>query len=294
MNKDISLILKEATKDMLSEDTLKQIQEAFDVAVTDKSKILVDKALEDQDTDYSSKLERLIEAIDKDHVVKLNRVVDAIDKNHTAKLSTIVEHYEARLNTDASAFKGYLVSKLSRYLDVYLNKAVPTKTIKEAAQNRRAEMLVADLRKTLAVDYAIANESIRDAIIDGKRTIDNLKKKVAELETSKESLTESVDDTKAQLLIEQKVSTLPADKQKYMRRVMADKSPTYITENFEYVLNLIDEKEQSTIEALTEEAIEQTNSVDAKSAPITESVEGKEKTSDDPMFNTYMTELKKY
>ena len=91
MSKNVVDVLKEATKDILSEQTLNEIQQAFEASVDEKVKIHVEKALIEQDEDHSTKLESLVEAIDKDHVAKLNKVVAAIDENHSGKLQSIVE-----------------------------------------------------------------------------------------------------------------------------------------------------------------------------------------------------------
>ena len=87
--KDIKSILKEATQDLLSEDVLKEIEDAFNTTVSEKVQIHVTKALTEQDEDYSKKLEHLLEAIDADHTNKLEKVVDAIDANHAEKLMSI-------------------------------------------------------------------------------------------------------------------------------------------------------------------------------------------------------------
>ncbi len=88
MSKNVTDILKvnDATKDILSEDILKEIETAFNANVDDKVKIHVEKALNEQDEDYAKKLEKLVEVIDADHTAKLNQVVEAIDTNHAQKL----------------------------------------------------------------------------------------------------------------------------------------------------------------------------------------------------------------
>ena len=71
--------LKEATKDILSEESLEEIETAFntavDNAVNDKLALHVEKALLDQDDSHSKKLEALLETIDTDHTQKLNVLV---------------------------------------------------------------------------------------------------------------------------------------------------------------------------------------------------------------------------
>lgn len=292
MTKDIVQSLKEATKDMLSDESLNEIQSSFDSAVNEKAKIHVEKALNDQDADYSGKLVKLIEAIDADHVSKLNRVVDAIDKNHLAKLKTVIMHYESRINTDASAFKQSVVGNLSRYLEVYLDEKVPADTLKEAVENRRSDMVLSDIRKTLAVDYAMASESIREAVMDGKRIIEDLKKKNAALIKANTTLSEDVETSSTDLLVEKNITDLSDEKKSYMRKMLAGKSNQYINENSTYILNLFDKNEAATLEMLKEEAVRHTSSADAE-VPIVENAPATSN-SNSPVFGSYLSELSKY
>ena len=66
MEKTITDTLKEATKDILTEDVLKEIETAFNASVDQKVKIHVEKALMEQDEDYSKKLEKLVDIVVRD------------------------------------------------------------------------------------------------------------------------------------------------------------------------------------------------------------------------------------
>lgn len=291
MNKDIVTILKEATKDVLTESTLNEIKTAFDKAVNDKVKIHVEKALVDQDIEYTGKLKKVISAIDADHTVKLTRVMETVDKDHTSKLVSIIKRYERQNNRDAKLYKESLTSTLSKYLDVYLEEKVPVASIEAASKNKKAELVLNDIRKMLSVDLAMASESIRDAVLDGKKTIDGLQAVVNEAQTTHKILKERNDKLEAQVLIEQKVAALPDDKRVYMKRMLETKSPVYIKENFDYILNLADKTEEETLEVLKEQAVDTTKSKDATvPTPITESA----REPLDPVLNTYMTELNKF
>ena len=120
MENNITKILREATKDILTEDVLKEIEAAFDSTVNERVQIHVEKALAEQDADYSKKLETLVEAIDTDHTNKLKKVVEAIDSDRSAKLKTVVEKYQTALNEEANNFKNNIVDQVSKYLDLYL------------------------------------------------------------------------------------------------------------------------------------------------------------------------------
>jgi len=208
MAKDITEILKEATKGILTEDTLKEIEAVFSTAVNDKVKIHVEKALVEQDEDYSTKLTTLLETVDADHVGKLNKIVEAIDHNHVAKFKTVCERYERIINKEAEKFKKNLVETVSKYLDLYIDEKIPTATLEEAVKNRRAVDFLDEIRAKLSVDMALANESIREAVADGKKIIEEQAKKIEDTEKSLKEITEKFENTNGTVILEQKIVIL--------------------------------------------------------------------------------------
>ena len=57
---NITDTLRAATKDILTEDVLKEIEDSFNTSVDEKVKLHVEKALLEQDDDYAKKLLMLI------------------------------------------------------------------------------------------------------------------------------------------------------------------------------------------------------------------------------------------
>lgn len=262
MSKNVVDVLKEATKDILSEQTLNEIQQAFEASVNEKVKIHVEKALAEQDEDHSKKLESLVEAIDKDHVAKLNKVVAAIDENHSGKLQAIVEKYQAALSNEAKSFKSETINDISTYLEAYLDEVVPAEDIKKAVANRRAVDVLGKVRNLLAVDAATAQESIREAVMDGKKQLDEARK---ELESAKERsvvLEKELNQAKASLLLEQKTRDLPENKKKYIAKLLGNKDVEFINENYDYTLKLFNKTEEERLSNIRDEAVEQTETVD--------------------------------
>lgn len=299
MSKDIATLLKEATKGLLSDESLAAIKETFDTAVTDRASVHVEKALAEQDAEYTSKLEHLLEAIDTDHTRKLHRVVEAIDHNNTAKLQSVVRKYSAALTEQAGSFKNDLVTQISDYLDVYLEKTLPQNTINEAVRDKKARIVLDNLRKSLAVDSALMAESIRDAVIDGKKQISEASSEVAKLREANAELTDKVTKLQANVVFEQKTAGLTDQKKAYARRVLEGKSAQFIIENIDYTLSLFDKKEEERLDVLREEALE--------SRVIREHVVVEEGTESDnsaeslqqneistPYLTNYLSELGKY
>jgi len=289
MSKNVVDVLKEATKDILSEQTLNEIQQSFEASVNEKVKIHVEKALAEQDEDHSKKLESLVEAIDKDHVAKLNKVVAAIDENHSGKLKSIVEKYTKALNSEAKNFKNETVNDISTYLEAYLDEVVPTEDIKKAVANRRAVDILGKVRNLLAIDAATAQESIREAVMDGKKQLDEARK---ELESAKERgvvLEKELNKSQASFLLEQKTRELPENKKKYIQKLLGNKDVEFIKENFDYTLKLFNKTEEERLSTIRDEAIEQTETVDR--VVVEEAASEKPASEADSSTSSYLNEL---
>ena len=304
-NKNFQELLKEVTKDILSDDSLNQIQEAFDSAVNERVDLHVEKALVEQDDHHAAKLETLLEAIDTDHSNKLEQLVEAIDKNHANKLQVIVNKYKTALNEEASELKESLVDNISNYLELYIDKSVPAEQINEAVNNKRARKVLQELREVLAVDGMLAKSTVRDAIQDGKRQIDESTAQTTALAEENQKLKATLDRSQAELILERKTAGLPEQKRKYITRVLVDKDPQFIAENFDYTLSLFDKQEDDRLadlkkEATTKRTKEKKNvdviveDVETASETVTESASNLDETQEAPLFDTYMGELGKY
>lgn len=243
-------LLPESVKEVLTEESIT----AIETAIKDKVTLSVESALASQDELYAEKLEELIKSIDKDHTSKLTRVVEAVDKNNATKLAKVITKYEKELNDSAAEFKTTLVESISDYLEEYIDEAIPADAILEATQNRTAMEVLTNLRKVLAVDSTLMSESVKDAIIDGKQQIDDLASKLEKVEKENALLKEAYNKTKAELVLESKTAKLPEKKAGYLRKVLGDKSPKFIEENFDYTANLFDKKEKERIGVIKEEA----------------------------------------
>jgi len=275
------LVPKEAAE-VLTEDSVSTIEQA----IKDKVELQVEAALTEQDDLYAEKLQDLVTAIDKDHTSKLNRVVEAVDYNNATKLVKVIKRYENEINHKASGFKNTLVESISDYLEEYVDETIPAKAILEATQNRTAKEVLANLRKVLAVDSTLMSESVKEAVVDGKSQIDDLDQKVTKLKRENKQLREAYTTTKADLLLESKTAHLSGKKKEYMMRILSDKSPRFIEENYDYTERLFDKKERQRISVLKEEAFTK-RKVKADAPRQTISEKKKE------VRNPYLEELKR-
>ena len=277
MSKD--QLLPESVKEVLTEESVQTIEEA----IKDKVTLAVEAALTSQDELYSEKLQELVQAIDKDHSSKLKRIVEAVDKNNADKLVKVIKKYEGELSGSAKEFKDTIVESISDYLEEYVDEAVPAAAILEATQNRTAMEVLTNLRKVLAVDSSLMSESVKEAVMDGKTQIDELASKLEKVERENALIKEAYNKTKADLLLEGRTAKLPAKKAEYMRKVLGDKTPKFIEENFEYTARLFDKKESERLEVIKEEAF--TNRKVKADAPVQQLQEKKK------VSNPYLDEL---
>lgn len=292
MEKNISKLIQEKAQDILTEDTLQQIEEAFN----QKVKLHVEAALVKQDDEYATKLEHLLEAIDIDHSKKLDKVLEAVDKNHAEKMIKVVKKYSKALTTEATEFKEDLVNKVSKFLDLYLEKLIPQEHINEAVKNKRAATMLSEMRKVLAVDAALQKDSIKDAILDGKAQIDESTQKLNEIEARVSTLSKENSKLKAQLTLENKCSGLSDDKVAFCKRVLKGKSSKFITENFDYTLKMFDKNHEEHLEVLHEQAKKQntTRNIDRPATVITESRQQQNSRKSNGALDAYLSELTKY
>jgi hypothetical protein len=295
MAKEISNLLKEATQGILTDETLGQIQEAFDSAVNERVRIHVEKALTEQDSEYTAKAEQLLQAIDDDHSRKLERVVEALDANNAAKLKMVVNRYQHIVKEQASQFKDELVDKISHYIELFVESKIPQKSINEAVKNQKARIILNNLRESLAIDSALMSESLKDALIDGKTQIDTYREEAQKTSQEAASLRESLERMKADLVLEQKTSKLPAKKKEYAQRVFEGKTPKFILENIDYTLSLFDKKEEERLHTLKEEAFEHRKIKQDRVVLEEEATEQSFETKENfPEVQNYLNELGKY
>lgn len=248
MNKDL---LPTELQDVLTEKSV----EAIETALKEKVELSVEAALTSQDELYASKLEQLVERIDNNHAAKIKNIIEAVDSNNAAKLVKVVKKYEAELNSGAADFKETIVESISNYLEEFIEEAVPTADIQEATRNNTAARVLNNLRQTLAVDSALMAESVKSAIIDGKGEIDQLKADLATLKEINANLQDNYNEAKAAVFLESRTSRFSNKKATYLKKVLSDKSPKFIEENFEYTSRLFDRKEKEQLEVIREEAI---------------------------------------
>ena len=101
------------------------------------------------------------------------------------------------------------IKELNKKFDNYEGDIIVSKEkIEEATKNRRAMEVLEQFRKTLSVDMVLANESIREAVKDGKATIEESKKSLAEMTEYNSDLKIQLEGAQKELFLEKKLVIL--------------------------------------------------------------------------------------
>jgi len=298
----INEILEKVGKDIMSDETKKAITDSFnsavDALVTERVEIAVKNAVQKIDEVHSEKLQKLLDTIDDVHTSKLEDLVKKIDENHTNKLKAVVTKYETMLKEEADGFKETMVNEVSNFVDAYLEQAVPQKQIAEAVENLSAKNTIEKLRNVLAVDDEFVTKQVSSALTDAKNVVDSTKNELNEAMKENIRLSQEFKKASSALLLEKKTSGLPDKKRSYITRLLSDKTPAEIEENFQYVIEMFEREEKEKAEVITEEAkvASVSKTVDTPKSVITEEVTDSRNnaTPVDTGVPEYLSALKKF
>jgi hypothetical protein len=267
----IKNILSEQFKDLISEDTLNTIEEAFTQAVEEKSKEKIqlesenlktkldeeytaklEQLTEKIDTDHTAKLKKLVEAIDTDHAVKLQKLVKGIDKKHTEMLEQVVEKYEGQMAEEAKNFQERIVEEVSNYIDLYIDKNLPKEQISEAVANIKAANQIKQIRQIVGITEEFVDSEVKEALVDGKKTIDSLRGELNEALKENADLALRANKAEAKIILESKTADMPSSKKAFVTRLLGNKAPEYIEENFQYVVEMFEKQTQEEVDEIKE------------------------------------------
>lgn len=272
-------MLKELGEDIFTEELRTKITEMYDAAVSDSVKqqvaLVVDAELEKIDEEHAKQLEDLLESIDQKHLEQMESLVESIDQNYTQKLVTLAEAYEGELKDGANTLRESLARNISNYLDVYLDKAFPAETVKEAVENTKAARMVSKIMDVVGIDPEYMSESVKDAITESKISVDVLTKQLNDATKKNELLSEEIKKMKTSLVLEQKIQGFNQTKRDYIKRRLQNKSLEEIEENYKFVLEMYERDELDKRDVARSRTETQTISkkIDVPSRTITEKVE---------------------
>ena len=219
-------------------------EEALETKVEERAQLAVEHAVLEVDEKYTALLEKLLEAIDADHSAKFETAINRIDVDHSGKLRKLVEHYESMLTTDATALRSELSEDISNFLDLYLEKIVPTQDVQLAVENTNAKRLVDSIKQIVGIDEEFITGNIREALEDGKSQIDSLHGKINQTLKENIDLKKQLDIRETAILLSEKTEDMPRSKKDYIYKLLEAKSPSYIKDNFNYVVEMFEREDE--------------------------------------------------
>ena len=250
MATDIKQLLKEATKDLLTAETLTAIEESVNSKADEKAKLQVEAALVAQDEKHSQMLTSLMEKMDTDYTNKLRKLIDRVDESYAAKLLKVKGIYDAnvsklntQLNESAEKYINTLNSRIDTFLESKLNEIVPEIKLNEAVENVRAVKILEQIRSLVGINESDVSSEVKAAMIDGKKQIDESKSQLDAVIRENIELKQKITQKEADLLLEQKTVKLPLKKRNYVKKAFEGKDATFINENFDYVSKMFDSEE---------------------------------------------------
>jgi hypothetical protein len=143
----------------------------------------------------------------------------------------------------------------------------------------------------------LSRDSIKSAIIDGKKQIQESKDTSKTLLDENQNLKTELENFKRQKILEEKTSGLPAIKKRYITRVLGNKPLDFIEENFEYTLKLFEKSEEDKITQAKEQAERLKVSVDRPKSSIVQESKTTQQTEQPQQITgafDYMSELSKF
>jgi hypothetical protein len=258
MSKKFEDILSTIDDEVLNEGSKKAIVEAFEHAVNERVdtrvKLEVEEAAQQLDESHADKLQTLLEAIDEDHTNKLKKVLGKVDADYAEKLEQVIEKYESMVKDEAIEFRDELTTEMSNYMDMYLKTMLPEEQIQEAVENTQAKKIVDAVKELVSIDEDYISDTIRGALEDGKGKIDSLSEELSEAVRTNILINQDLKKTKTSLMLEQKTAEFDQNKKRYVMRVLSEKSPDEVEENFDYVVEMFERDESEETKVLTESA----------------------------------------
>lgn len=296
MATDIKQLLKEATKDLLTAETLTAIEESVNTKADEKARLQVEAALVAQDEKHSQMLTSLMEKMDTDYTNKLQKLIGRVDESYAAKLLKVKGIYDAKvsklntqLNESAEKYISTLNSRIDTFLESKLNEIVPEIKLNEAVENVRAVKVLEQIRSLVGINESDVSSEVKAAMIDGKKQIDESKSQLDAVIRENTELKQKITQKEADLLLEQKTVKLPLKKRNYVKKAFEGKDATFINENFDYVSKMFDSEEVVETNKARSSASKVADKVDTNMV-ITESTKQSEVTNS-PMMNEYLKGL---
>lgn len=247
--------IPESLSKILSEHFTPEELDAVTTAMKNAVELQVESRIHQYEEEACKRIDDLVALINESHSAKFKQVTDKVKEKFTALKEQAEARYNKGVISEAASFKAQLARDIESFINSKIDSVVNFNIIKESAKNRAASNLLSALRKTLAIDTALMNESLARPIADAKQRLKGASEYIKQLKEKNQQLNESLEATKGDLLLEQKINTLPAKAAEHMRLMFKNKPVQYINENYDYVLGLYNDNQAAKRNVLAKEAM---------------------------------------
>lgn len=252
-------LLPENVTSQFSEESLQKIEEAFqqavDKLVSDKISLAVENAEIQFDEEAKKKMDELVNVTEAHNRIMSKKLADALKERYQTREENIHAYYKQQIAEAAKQFKEHLVEKLNVFFNNYLEKAVPSKQLKESVVNNYARVSLAKVKKLLCLSDEKIKEQVKKPILEGVNKIKDLEGKVSLLEQRNGSLKNEVNSLRAKEYLTEKIKNWDPSAQSYMMRVLSGKSIEWIKENFDYTKAMCDQIQENELKQIASSEI---------------------------------------
>lgn len=280
--------IPESLKAVLTENEINEINQEFDKQV----QIAVESALHQHEEECIAQVKALESQINETHSIQLTRLMEKAKTAYGKQIEKVKAKYEAILNEDANTFKNSLAADIEKFIEKNVSTIVPYETIKEAARNTTAMLVLNGMRHQLGVDSALMKESIRKPMLEAREKMHGAVKFINKLKKSNKKLNEELQQTKANLLVENIVANLPEDEASHMRLMLEGKNVDFINEQSDYILKLYKKGKAERRENLRKQASSKAVIKEAKrSSDLFSNNKSRAVDSDDALINEIVASM---
>ena len=244
--KNIADLLPEAITKHLSDESLSALKEEFENLVESKvaERLAVATAAAEAalDEEVNKQTTELIHKIEEAHKIGLEKVVNHLNEKYESNVAKVRNYYKNQLGREALKFKNQLVESVSKYIDARVDKFIPYNEVKAAVKNDSAMKVLESFKQILSVNEATSNASIRSAIMEGHKMLQDAKSQAEQALNEKAAVQKQLDEMAESYAFERNISQLDEDQKNFAIRMAKKAGVGYVNENMAYIFNLYEKK----------------------------------------------------
>jgi hypothetical protein len=286
-----------SSKDVLNEERKEELNILFESKLKEYKEKIYEEAVDAVDADHIKQLEKVMRKVDKDHVDLLEKVLEKVDEDHTAlldkALKVIDEDHTEKVKLVANKYEKDLSeeieSKVSDFLDVYLEDKLPEDKVVDSIRLEKLEEMASEIKKLVVVSEISMDEEIKEAIVDAKEIIESKDEEINQLMLDKIEVNKKLKKIEAEKLLEDKCKNINPKMRAYLETRFKDADTLEIEDKFEEAVKAFTEDET----LLREELKGSTSSNVNPRTVLTEGVVDDKTGGNSSLMNQYISRFKR-